>query len=72
MGSAQIKKTYYLDITNYGWLPEPLKNAMLWIRTSAPTDPAKFEAYKAFAQSITILPESFVPKAAGASQMQHI
>jgi len=64
--------TYYLDITNYGWLPEPLKNAMLWIRTSAPTDPAKFEAYKAFAQSITILPESFVPKAAGASQMQHI
>ena len=21
--------TYYLDITNYGWLPEPLKNAML-------------------------------------------
>ena len=64
--------TYYLDITNYGWLPEPLKNAMLWIRTSAPTDPAKFEAYKAFAQSITLLPESFVPKAAGASQMQHI
>ena len=64
--------TYYLDITNYGWLPEPLKNAMLWIRTSAPTDPAKFEAYKAFAQSITILPDSFVPKAAGASQMQHI
>ena len=64
--------TYYLDITNYGWLPEPLKNAMLWIRTSAPTDPAKFEAYKAFAQSITILPETFVPKAAGASQMQHI
>ena len=64
--------TYYLDITNYGWLPEPLKNAMLWIRTSAPTDPAKFEAYKAFAQSITILPDSFVPKAPGASQMQHI
>ena len=63
--------TYYLDITNYGWLPEPLKNVMLWIRTSAPTDPAKFEA-KAFAQSMTLLPESFVPKAAGASQMQHI
>ena len=72
MGNAQIKKTYYLDITNYSFLPEPLKNAMLWIRTSAPTDPAKFEAYKAFAQSMTFLPESFVPKAAGASQMQHI
>ena len=64
--------TYYLDITNYGWLPEPVRNALLWIRTSAPTDPAKFEAYKAFAQSFTLLPESFVPKGPGASQMQHI
>ena len=64
--------TAYLDLTNYGWLPEPLKNAMLWIRTSAPADPAKFEAYKAFAESFTYLPASFVPKAAGASQMQHI
>ena len=64
--------TAYLDLTNYSFLPEPLKNAMLWIRTSAPTDPAKFEAYKAFVQSMTLLPESFVPKAAGASQMQHI
>jgi len=64
--------TYYLDITNYGFLPEPIRNAMLWIRTSAPTDPTKFEAYKAFAQSVTLLPETFVPKGPGASQMQHI
>lgn len=64
--------TYYLDITNYGFLPEPVRNAMLWIRTSAPTDPAKFEAYKSFAQSFTSLPQSFVPTAMGASQMQHI
>ena len=64
--------TAYLDLTNYGFLPEPLKNAMLWIRTSAPADPAKFEAYKTFAESFTSLPASFVPKGPGASQMQHI
>lgn len=64
--------TAYLDLTNYSFLPEPLKNAMLWIRTSAPTDPAKFEAYKTFAESFTSLPASFVPKGPGASQMQHI
>ena len=64
--------TAYLDLTNYSFLPEPLKNAMLWIRTSAPTDPAKFEAYKVFAESFTSLPASFVPKGPGASQMQHI
>ena len=64
--------SYYLDIANYNFIPEGVRNALYWIRTSAPTDPARFEAYRQFCESITILPANFVPKAAGASQMQHI
>ena len=64
--------SYYVDICNYNWLPEPIRNAMYWIRSSAPMDPARFEAYKQFCEGITLLPDTFVPKAAGASQMQHI
>lgn len=64
--------SYYLDITNYGFLPEPLRNAMLWIRTSAPADPAKFEAYHAWVSNLSFFPQTFVPREAGESQMQHI
>lgn len=64
--------TRYLDLTNYAWLPEPLQNAMLWIRTAAPSDPAKFAAYHSWVSGISFFPESFVPLEAGESQMQHI
>ena len=64
--------SYYLDIANYNFIPEGVRNVLYWIRTSAPMDPAKFEAYKQFCQGFTFLPESFVPKSVGASQMQHI
>lgn len=64
--------SYYLDFTNYAWLPEPVRHAMQWIRTSAPTDPQVFESYKAWVQDFKIFPESFVPGEAGASQMTHV
>ena len=64
--------SYYLDIANYGFIPEPLRNVLYWIRSAAPTDPARFEVYKQFCEGFTYLPASFVPKVAGASQMQHI
>ena len=64
--------SYYLDIANYNFIPEGVRNVLYWIRSSAPTDPTRFEAYKQFCETFTFLPASFVPKAAGASQMQHI
>ncbi len=64
--------TYYLDLTNYAWLPEPIQHAMLWIRTGAPADPAKFEAYHAWVSQLSFFPESFVPEEHGESQMAHI
>ena len=64
--------SYYLDVANYSWLPEPVRNALYWIRSSAPMDPARFEVYKQFCEGFTYLPASFVPKGVGASQMQHI
>lgn len=64
--------TCYLDLTNYAWLPEPLQHAMLWIRTSAPADPVKFEAYRAWVSGLSFFPESFVPVEAGESQMAHV
>ncbi len=64
--------SYYLDIANYNFIPEPVRNVLYWIRSNAPTDPARFEVYKQFCQNFTFLPASFVPKGAGASQMQHI
>lgn len=64
--------SYYLDIANYNFIPEGVRNVLYWIRSSAPTDPARFEAYKQFCETFTFLPASFVPKAVGASQMQHI
>ena len=68
--------SYYLDIANYNFIPEPLRNALYWIRSVAPTDPARFEAYKTFCEgignAIPNIPEAFIPKAPGASQMQHI
>ncbi|MCQ2090741.1 MAG: ATPase [Fibrobacter sp.] len=62
----------YLDIAYYDFLPEPIRNALYWIRSTAPTDPARFEVYKQFCEGFTSLPATFIPKAAGASQMQHI
>ena len=62
----------YLDIAYYDFLPEPIRNALYWIRSNAPTDPARFEVYKQFCEGFTFLPQTFIPKAAGASQMQHI
>lgn len=64
--------SYYLDMANYNFIPEPVRNVLYWIRSNAPTDPARFEVYKQFCQNFTFLPASFVPKGAGASQMQHI
>ncbi len=64
--------SYYLDLTNYAWLPEPIQHAMLWIRTSAPVDPVKFEAYHNWVSSLTFFPQSFVPVEHGESQMGHI
>lgn len=64
--------SYYLDLTNYAFLPEPVQNAMLWIRTSAPADPAKFAVYHEWVSGLSLFPESFVPMEAGESQMQHI
>lgn len=64
--------SYYVDIANYNFLPEPIRNALYWIRSSAPVDPARFEVYKQFCEGLTFLPENFIPKAAGAGQMQHI
>ena len=64
--------SYYLDIANYNFIPEGVRNVLYWIRSSAPTDPTRFEAYKQFCETFTFLPASFVPKAAGPSQMQHI
>lgn len=64
--------SYYLDVTNYGFLPEPVRNAMLWIRTAAPADPAKFAAYHEWLSGLSCFPSSFVPFEAGESQMQHI
>ena len=64
--------TAYLDLTNFNWLPEPIRNAMLWIRTSAPADPAKFAAYHDWLKTLTFFPEAFTPMEAGESQMQHI
>lgn len=62
----------YLDLTNYAFLPEPIQNAMLWIRSSAPADPAKFAAYHEWVSGLSLFPESFAPMEAGESQMQHI
>ncbi len=62
----------YLDIAHYDFLPEPIRNVLYWIRSNAPTDPARFEVYKQFCEGFTSLPASFIPKAPGASQMQHI
>lgn len=64
--------SYYIDIANYDFLPEGVRNVLYWIRSSAPMDPAKFEVYKQFCEGFTYLPASFVPKGVGASQMQHI
>lgn len=64
--------SYYLDLTNYAFLPEPVQNAMLWIRTSAPADPAKFAVYHEWVSGLSLFPESFAPMEAGESQMQHI
>lgn len=64
--------SYYLDLTNYGFLPEPIRNAMLWIRSYAPADPAKFAVYQEWVSGLSFFPESFVPVEAGESQMQHI
>ena len=64
--------SYYVDICNYDFLSEPIRNALYWIRTKAPSDPVRFEAYKTFAQNLPFLPQSFVPLKAGADQMQHI
>ncbi len=64
--------SYYLDVTNYDWLPEPIRNAMLWIRTSAPADPAKFAAYREWLSGFSGFPTSFTPFEAGESQMEHI
>ena len=64
--------SYYLDLTNYGFLPEPVRNAMLWIRTSAPADPAKFAVYHEWLSGLSMFPASFTPMDAGESQMQHV
>ncbi len=64
--------SYYIDIANYDFLPEGVRNVLYWIRSSAPMDPARFEVYKQFCEGFTYLPASFVPKGVGASQMQHI
>ncbi len=64
--------SFYLDLTNYDFLPEPIRNAMLWIRTSAPADPAKFAAYREWVSGLPLFPQSFVPVEEGESQMQHI
>ncbi len=62
----------YLDIAHYDFLPEGVRNLLYWIRSTAPTDPARFEVYKQFCEGLTFLPQSFMPKGMGASQMQHI
>jgi V/A-type H+/Na+-transporting ATPase subunit I len=59
-------------LTNYGFLPEPIRNAMLWIRTSAPADPAKFAVYHEWLSGLSMFPASFTPMDAGESQMQHV
>ncbi|MCF0221675.1 MAG: ATPase [Fibrobacter sp.] len=64
--------SYYLDIANYNFIPDSVRNVLYWIRSVAPSDPARFEVYKQFCQGFTFLPESFTPNAPGASQMQHI
>lgn len=64
--------SYYLDVTNYDFLPESIRNAMLWIRTAAPADPAKFAVYHEWVSGLSFFPESFIPIEAGESQMQHI
>lgn len=64
--------SYYVDIANYSFVPEPIRNILYWIRSAAPMDPVKFDAYKQFCEGFSFLPNSFVPKAPGASQMQHI
>lgn len=64
--------TYYLDIANYNFIPESLRNVLYWIRSVAPSDPVRFEVYKQFCETFTFLPATFIPKGVGASQMQHI
>lgn len=64
--------SYYVDIANYNFVPDCVRNWLYWIRSAAPMDPARFEVYKQFCEGFTYLPASFVPKGVGASQMQHI